>query len=182
MKLTLDVINHWNEKKMKNYLKFSKLMETNTRSFKRVFLEIQATLTSQIGEFIIIKNSKNKIVGYCLLYHGQITSKYKRIAYFAVPVHYRNKGFGVLGMKMILKELIDLDEGCTLACEANLNSFYKQTGLIFIKLDDENKTEHIMGFECNKNKVDLNMHPTINKNLIENTYDKFDKHYKLSKL
>lgn len=182
MKLKINVIKNWNDKYIKDYLKFSKLMETDIRSFKRVFLETHATLDSKCGEFVIIKNNKYEIVGYCLLNYGENGSKYKRIAYFTVPLHHRDKCYGIEGMKKIIKNLIDQEEGCTLACEPSLNSFYKQTGLEFLKFDDENKTEHIMGLECNKNRVDFNIEPTIDKTLIESLYKSFDEYYKLSNL
>lgn len=180
MKLTLNVIKKWDIKYLKNYIKFSKLMETSKRSHKRVFLETHAVLESQNGEFVIIKNKSYEIVGYCLLNYGIVGSKYKRIVYFTVPVHCRNQSYGKVGMKTIIKKLIDSNEGCTLACEAGLNNFYKQSGLVFIKFDYENKTEHIMGLDCNKNRDDLHLQPTIEESLIENIYKKFDDYYNLS--
>ena len=103
MKLTLKVIKNWDEKYIKDYLKFSKLMETDIRSFKKVFLETNAVLDSKCGEFALLKNKKYDIVGYCLLNYGVFGSKYKRIAYFTVPLHHRNKGYGIYGMKKIIK-------------------------------------------------------------------------------
>lgn len=180
MKLKLDVIKNWNTKYIKNYLEFSKLMETDSRSNKIVFLKTHATLEAKIGEFVIIRDSEYKVAGYCLLNYGEVNSNYKRISFFTVPLHRRKEGLGVQGMKKIIKGLIDKIEGCTLACEPRLNNFYEQAGLTFIKLDDENNTEHIMGLECNKNRTDLNIQPNIDEALVDGIYQQFDDIYKLS--
>lgn len=63
-----------------------------------------------------------------------------------------------------------------------MKEFYEQSGLTFLKVDDENGSEYIMGLECNRGRDDMNYQPVIPDSIIDIEYNKLDKAYNLSSM
>ena len=176
--MELIIINSWDDSYIKDYYNLSVLMETSNRTKKIVFLKIYALLSSRYGQFIIVKND-GVFVSYALLANSPY-NYYKRIIFFAVPSNLRGYGVGVKSIKKIIDDIVNPTDGCTLACEASLKEFYEQAGLTYLKLDDVNGIEYIMGLECNRGRDDHHYQPEINESLIDSSYNIFDNKYSLS--
>lgn len=178
--MELIIIDTWDEMYIKDYHNLSVLMETENRTRKIVLIKIYALLASNFGQFLILKN-EGTIVSYALLANSP-DNDYKRIMFFAVPNNLRGNGFGVKSIKKIIDNIVNPSDGCTLACDSSLKGFYEQSGLTFLKVDDENGSEYIMGLECNRGKNDINYQPEIPDSLIDIQYNALDRAYNLSSI
>jgi N-acetylglutamate synthase-like GNAT family acetyltransferase len=178
--MELTIIDSWDEMYIKDYHNLSVLMETENRTRKIVFIKIYALLTFSYGQFLIIKN-EGTIISYALLANSP-SNDYKRIIFFAVPNSLRGNGFGIKSIKKIIETIVNPSDGCTLACNSSLKEFYEQSGLTFLKVDDENGSEYIMGLECNRGRDDMNYQPVIPDSIIDIEYNKLDKAYNLSSM
>ena len=105
----------------------AELMFDAGESKATVFCITINTLSRKNGCFYVLYLDGRK-VAYCVFTYG-IEDKLRRVLqYFAVDCSMRGNGFGQQALAKLLETEVNALNGCTLACQSHLQSFYDKVG------------------------------------------------------
>ncbi|MGR5367044.1 GNAT family N-acetyltransferase [Photobacterium damselae] len=107
------------------------------------FFATTTLLESKSGSFHILSIDGSP-VAYALMGFGSPENpSIRRLSYFAVVRHERNKGFAKQAINLLIKEEADLAKGISVSCHPELQDFYEQFGFEFACISEDCNEEYI---------------------------------------
>ncbi|KAA1160876.1 GNAT family N-acetyltransferase [Pseudoalteromonas distincta] len=120
--------------------RFSYLMIDGGEMKEAVYCTATHMLQSNDGCFFTITHNDKKIA-YGVFSYGLNNRNVRRLYYFAVEREHRQSGLGTKALKLAMETEVNIDHGCTVACQPELRVFYEKVGFKYystaIKRDHE---------------------------------------------
>lgn len=128
----------------------SGLMEDDGEPKRVVFTMSYYLLFNKQATFFVAYK-KNKKVAFGILIKGSQDAGFRRLKYFAVKRHLRNKGIGTEVLEEVIAHEANLDAGLNVACNEKKRAFYERLGFVQVTLERE-------GTFVNNDYIILNLH------------------------
>jgi hypothetical protein len=123
--------------------RFSYLMTDAGEMKEAIFSTVTHMLQTGNGCFFSISDNGKKIA-YGVFSYGWDDKKARRLYYFALERDVRGNGEGVKALKLAMESEVNIDHGCTLACQPKLQSFYEKAGFEYCSKAKDKENEIIM--------------------------------------
>ncbi|PCI30950.1 MAG: hypothetical protein COB67_00405 [SAR324 cluster bacterium] len=106
-----------------------KLMEDDNEPKRVVFTMTYFLMINKVSTFFIVKEGEDKIA-FGLFVYGVHDKNFRRLKYFTVKRNKRGQGLGVNSLQKAIEKEINLDSGCNVACNHDLENFYSKLGFV----------------------------------------------------
>lgn len=125
--------------------RFSYLMIDGGEMKEAVYCTATDMLKSKNGCFFSITDNEKK-VAYGVFSYGKENRKVRRLYYFAVEREFRGSGVGKQALELALKTEVDIDHGCTVACQPELRPFYEKVGFRYYSSAKNRDNEIVLAY------------------------------------